>query len=216
MYANAIFVLAVPILAGLLHFTRRRSFRGVLLTKSSLSALFVLTALTGPHGYGPYFALVFAGLLLCLAGDVLLVFPGRTSFLAGLFAFLAGHVLYSAAFFTLASPGPLTWMAAALCIPLSGAFFLWLRPHLGKMTLPVLAYVAIITVMVVGAATLMGENALAPSGRRLALAGAVLFYLSDLFVARNRFVKEEFVNRLIGLPLYYAGQFMIASSTLLL
>ena len=36
----------------------------------------------------------------------------------------------------------------------------------------------------------------------------------DLFVARQRFVAEAFINRLIGLPLYYAGQLLIAWSTL--
>ena len=38
------------------------------------------------------------------------------------------------------------------------------------------------------------------------LAAALLFYASDFFVARDRFVRPGFVNRLIGLPLYYAAQ----------
>jgi uncharacterized membrane protein YhhN len=208
----AILVPAVLLLAGLLRFASRRSFRGVLLTKSSLSALFVLAALTGPAGRPLYFSLILAGLICCVAGDVLLVFPARRFFLAGLFAFLAGHVLYGTAFFTTAAPGPQTVWAAALSVPASAAAFFWLRPYLGKMRLPVLIYVVIITLMVIGAATLAGEAGSGTAGRRLALAGAVLFYLSDLFVARNRFVKEEFGNRLLGLPLYYAGQFMIAFS----
>jgi len=40
----------------------------------------------------------------------------------------------------------------------------------------------------------------------------VSFYISDLFVARDRFFKTEFSNRLLGLPLYYAGQFLLAFS----
>ena len=43
-------------------------------------------------------------------------------------------------------------------------------------------------------------------------AGALLFYVSDLAVARHRFVKAELLNRAIGLPLYYAGQVLIAMS----
>jgi hypothetical protein len=42
--------------------------------------------------------------------------------------------------------------------------------------------------------------------------GAVGFYLSDLSVARDRFVVSEFVNRLWGLPLYYAAQVAMAWS----
>jgi uncharacterized membrane protein YhhN len=43
-----------------------------------------------------------------------------------------------------------------------------------------------------------------------AAVGALLFYLSDLAVARHRFVHPAFVNRAIGLPLYYVGQLLIA------
>jgi uncharacterized membrane protein YhhN len=43
-----------------------------------------------------------------------------------------------------------------------------------------------------------------------AAAGAVLFYLSDLAVARHRFVRPAFLNRAWGLPAYYAGQLLLA------
>lgn len=42
--------------------------------------------------------------------------------------------------------------------------------------------------------------------------GATLFYLSDLTVARDRFVRRRFANRLVGLPLYYAAQVLLALS----
>jgi uncharacterized membrane protein YhhN len=44
------------------------------------------------------------------------------------------------------------------------------------------------------------------------LVGAVMFYVSDIFVAHQRFVMQSFTNRLIGLPLYYAAQFLLAFS----
>jgi hypothetical protein len=50
------------------------------------------------------------------------------------------------------------------------------------------------------------------SGRTLIFAGALCFYLSDLWVARDKFIKDEFQNRLIGLPFYYLGQFSLAFS----
>ncbi|HNT86971.1 MAG TPA: lysoplasmalogenase family protein [Candidatus Hydrogenedentes bacterium] len=40
--------------------------------------------------------------------------------------------------------------------------------------------------------------------------GAVLFYVSDVMVARDRFVKSDAWNRWIGLPLYYGGQMVLA------
>ena len=44
------------------------------------------------------------------------------------------------------------------------------------------------------------------------VSGATLFAISDLFVARNRFVKAESINRIIGLPIYYIAQLMLAYS----
>src|SRR5258706_119486 len=42
--------------------------------------------------------------------------------------------------------------------------------------------------------------------------GAGLFYLSDLCVARDRFVAPGFANGRVGLPLYYAAQLVLAHS----
>ena len=50
------------------------------------------------------------------------------------------------------------------------------------------------------------------AGTLLVLGGALSFYFSDIFVARDRFLKNQFLNRLIGLPLYYLGQFLLAFS----
>ena len=46
----------------------------------------------------------------------------------------------------------------------------------------------------------------------LLLAGAALFFVSDLAVARDKFVGASFLNRAWGLPAYYAGQLLIAWS----
>ena len=80
------------------------------------------------------------------------------------------------------------------------------------MNLPVLSYIIVITIMVVGAWSVIGDTQLAFSGRVVIFVGALSFYFSDVFVARNRFLKPGFFNRLIGLPLYYLGQFLLAFS----
>jgi uncharacterized membrane protein YhhN len=210
---NAFIVIgALSLLVGLLIFVKKEFTKGILLTKPSLSALFVIVALTGPSANPTYFNFVLAGLVFCVAGDVLLIFPTKEFFLAGLVSFLAGHVLYSIAFFTMASPGTLTWIITTLCILISGAIFVWLRTHLGRMLIPVIAFMAVITVMVIGATSLANNEQLGFNGRALVFCGAILFYLSDIFVARHRFVKRQYFNRLAGLPIYYAGQFMIAYS----
>ena len=80
------------------------------------------------------------------------------------------------------------------------------------MNLPVLLYIIVITLMMSGAWSVLGDGTLALSGRIAVFTGALSFYVSDIFVARDRFLKTEFLNRLVGLPLYYFGQFLLAFS----
>ena len=42
------------------------------------------------------------------------------------------------------------------------------------------------------------------------LVGAAAFAISDIFVARQRFVMEAPINRQVGLPLYFAAQLLLA------
>ncbi len=46
----------------------------------------------------------------------------------------------------------------------------------------------------------------------LLAAGALCFFASDGAVARQRFSHESFWNKAWGLPLYFAGQLLIAWS----
>ncbi len=154
-----------------------------------------------------YGALILAGLVLSWFGDVFLISRKLLHFRLGLVSFLLGHVAYVIAFVSVGLDGMLTGMAA---IPLSVTavvVFLWLRPNLGRMKVPVLAYVVVITVMVICAV-----GTVHTPGGAVRVLGAMAFYLSDLGVARDRFVAEGLANRLFGLPLYYGGQVLLALS----
>jgi len=210
---NVIITLAAAIfLAGLLYYEKANHLKGKLPTKTVLSCLFIFTALVQPHPIPEYYYLLLVGLIFCLGGDVFLALPRERMFLFGLVSFLMGHVFYVICFFYLAELSLWTWIGAGIGLCVSGGVFFWLRPHLGSMLIPVSAYIAVITVMLVGAWTVLGDDGVKFSGRLLVFIGAVSFYISDLFVARDRFLKTEFTNRFLGLPLYYFGQFLLAFS----
>jgi len=149
---------------------------------------------------------------LCLAGDVCLAVRGEIFFKAGLIFFLLGHVFYIFSFFSLV--GFSHWISpeGLAVITASAGIFLWLRPHLKNMVIPVGAYVAVITIMILGAWAAFQGSSGGVLGKVFILAGALAFYLSDVLVARDKFIREAFLNRFIGLPLYYAGQFLLAFS----
>lgn len=216
MLNQLIIVLAVILLVGLLYFEKNGNQKGKLPTKTILSCLFIFTALVQTHPIPVYFYLMLIGLVFCLGGDVFMALPQERMFLLGLVSFLLGHVLYVVCFFYVADVSQWTMIGCLVGLLVSGLVFWWLRPHLGSMLVPVIAYVIVITVMVIGAWTVLGDTKLSYAGRLLIFIGAVSFYLSDLFVARDRFLRSEFSNRLIGLPMYYCGQFLLAFSVGLL
>jgi len=209
---TVIIIAAALLLAVLLFFENNGNQKGKLPTKTVLSCLFILTAVLQAHPLPAYFYILLMGLIFCLGGDIFLALPREKMFLCGLVSFLLGHVCYVLGFFYVANLNPWTWGGSAAGLTVSGLVFFWLRPHLGSMLVPVIAYVVVITAMVIGAFTVFGDTGLNLTGRIIVLFGAVSFYLSDLFVARDRFLKTEFTNRLFGLPLYYAGQFLLAFS----
>ena len=169
------------------------------ITKVAASMAFVLLAFARA-GDSPFDRRVLAGLCLSLLGDALLLSARRPAFLAGLVAFLLAHVAYAAAF----APGSATppWAALPILAALA-AVLRWLWPHLGGMKGPVVAYTLVISAML--------HLALGVA-RWQVPAGAVLFYVSDLFVARDRFVRPGLPNRIAGLPAYYAAQLLFAAA----
>jgi uncharacterized membrane protein YhhN len=213
---TAIIVFAAALLAGLLYAEKKEVFKAKLAVKIVHSTLFILSAVSHPHPIVPYYHFILNGFIFCLGGDVFLALPRQKMFLYGLVSFLLGHLFYVAAFFYTAGINQGSVIGLAISAMASGAVFLWLRPHLGAMKIPVIFYILVITAMVVGACSVLAAGNLAVSGRMLVFSGALSFYISDVFVARQRFLKTEFRNRLIGLPLYYSGQFMLAFSVGLL
>ena len=198
-------------LAGLLLVAERRdAARDRWLFKASTSTLFVVAAIGRSPASG-YDWLILVGLALSAVGDVALIPKGQRWFLAGLVAFFCAHVAYTTAFLQFARPETLNRTAAVVSLASGIGCLAYLRPHLGNMAVPVAAYVAVITIMLVAAWSMDPAVPLAASRR--AMAGATLFYVSDLAIARDRFLPGTgFTNRAVGLALYFAGQFLLAFS----
>jgi len=201
--------LCVIAVIGLLFAERRGSRVGLWLTKPVASAAFIWLGLESGALDTSYGQLVLAGLALCMLGDVLLIPLGKAGiFRAGLFAFLLGHVAYSAAFLT-RSLAPVGLVAGGLAL---AAFIYLVLRWLGRsvpadMVLPVRAYM-----LVIGMMSALACAVTAAGGPWQAAVGALAFTASDVSVARDRFVRHEFANRAWGLPLYYGAQLLIATT----
>lgn len=185
--------------------TRRASGLGERVFKPLASTAFVAAAIANGAHRSAYGTAVLVGLMFSWWGDVLLISRARRVFLGGLVAFLLGHVAYSVAFLRRGvSPGATLVSLLLLLVPL---YFVgrWLVPAVDRpMRAPVLAYMAVITLMVA-----LAVGTFAARGEPWVLVGAVAFYLSDLSVARDRFIAPGWNNKLWGWPLYFGAQLVL-------
>ena len=139
-----------------------------------------------------------AALVCSLVGDVLLMLPADL-FVAGLAAFLVGHLCYVAGFWV-HGPGAIAFLSRPRRWPS------WWRPwpsHPGRVgtaarvRVPVALYIVVISVML--------ATALA-TGNVAAGVGAALFVSSDTMIAWNRFVRP-FRGADVGIMVtYHLGQ----------
>lgn len=175
--------------------------------KMVASTSMVSIVITGDPLLDGYSMFVVAGLLASWIGDLALSFTGQRSFLAGLAAFALAHGLYTAGFFARSPMDLVAVTASGVIMALTAAAILrWLAPYAPEqMHLPVAVYVGIISVMVVAS---FGTSGTLPDPR--IPTAAVLFAISDVFVARNKFVSTTLANRVAGLPTYYAAQVLFA------
>ncbi len=148
-----------------------------------------------------------AALVASLVGDVLMMVPG--AFVAGLAAFLVAHVGYIVG---LDVAGGGSAIAVGLCVVGVGAGAVVVGRRLlagmkarggSRERMPVVAYVAVITVMV--------GSALA-TGRVLPALGALLFMVSDSLIGWRRYVREQEWMPVAIMVTYHVGQALLVLS----
>ncbi len=154
--------------------------------------------------------LVILALFLCLAGDYFLSMEGDKNFSLGLAAFLLAHLVYSVFFSSglpvsfLSTPEArdTAFILAALIVTV--LFRLW--PYLGEMRNAVIAYAMAIALMAFSARLAQPGN--------IVLLGIVLFVISDIILANDKFtpLRTGIVRQAMPFAvwlLYFSGQSLI-------
>lgn len=181
----------------------------VYMAKPATTSLLLLIALYAPAPVSPFYQVTISvGLLFSLAGDSFLMLPSDR-FIAGLVSFLLAHLCYIGAFGSQVTWPLLSWWGLPV-VGFAVGVYLVLAPHLGKMQLPVLVYMTVITLMAWLALTLFVQQRAAWT--LCAASGALLFVISDAALALNRFRKRFWSAQLVVLGTYYLAQWLIALS----
>jgi len=159
-------------------------------------------------GGGRYALLVFIGLCICAAADVML----GVRFVVGGALFLTGHLFYMAAFCTQQTPG---WY----CLPVFGVMLALLWLFLSRFRSRIQPPILYRGVQLYGAAlaALLAFSLPLPfvafSARTLLAAlGAVIFVLSDLGVCHGMLCKISRKRDFCYLGIYYLAQLLLGLS----
>ncbi len=194
-----------------------KNARGIYVFKPLSTILIIciaLLALVSPNTNTVYTTFVIAGLIFSLGGDVALMFTSDRAFIIGLVSFLTAHVVYSAGFVVLNGFFPQDVITAALLLALAVGIYLYLYSGLGKMKFPVALYTLVISFMVWRAISTLFGTTFSLTQAILLSIGAILFYLSDVILAINKFKSPRRWYRPLNLATYYGGQLLIALSTI--
>ena len=181
---------------------RRRTALEYVAKPGVIALLIGVAVTTAPTG-GPLPVWFLAGLACALVGDILLV--GERWFLPGLAAFLGTQLCYLAGLAQAAGSTTGLLLGAgvvALALPALGGPLLRAvsRGPERVMTVPVAVYMLVVSGMVLTAAW---------TGSWLALAGALLLYLSDTILGFARFVRRRPWSELALTVTYHLGQAML-------
>jgi uncharacterized membrane protein YhhN len=189
------------------------------LTKPAVMVfLFVwLFTATGFGGASLWFGI---GVILCLAGDILLIFEDRF-FIFGLAAFLLGHVAYIIGFNVPPPTFDFFGLLLAVFIALLGGRIFGriqaglMEKKLLRLRRPVMAYTVVISLMLLSAMLTLFRTDWRPGAALLVTAGAGAFLVSDVILAFNKFVSPIRNGRMLNIAVYHLGQIMLAAGVVL-
>jgi uncharacterized membrane protein YhhN len=215
-----IFFIAALILAVLEAVALQKNwFRLEVIAKPGVMIVLFVWLLTsaGLNGALIWFGL---GILLSLAGDVLLMISLDRFFLMGLIAFLMAHAAYIIGF-NIPLPSLSLWgIVFAVMVSLGGARVIrrivaaLASKGQARMRTPIIVYSMVISIMLLSAMMKLMDMTWNANAALLVSVGAFLFYISDIILAWNKFVAPIQHGRIYNIAAYHLGQIMLIAGVI--
>jgi len=188
---------------------------GALLNNSVLS----FGALNAAHEYALASLLIAIGLGFGMLGDIclnlrLVLKDGKKIFLAGIAAFLIGHLLYLAAIILQIQDTKALLIGIGAGIVCAAGLLIWIFKNITAQKVFKIFGIFYVGAVVVMTAVAVTKFILDGSSRSLVfMIGAILFTASDVILIFNMFSEHKKAwMRPTNLSLYYLGQLLIAGS----
>lgn len=156
------------------------------ISKPASTVAFLLVLVTVDVVHDASWAWRIAAFVFCLLGDVFLMLP-RDSFVPGLASFAVAQLLFTVGFAAGETTSARTIVGLVIIVPvavvLARRFIRAIRTAAhSELVVPVAVYMVVISAMSIGAIA---------EGSPVAIAGALIFMVSDSLIAETRFVKER-------------------------
>ncbi len=222
------FLIAILEMLGEVVFDMKKIPYGIWIFKPLLMPILIWWYYKETKAHTPFDKIILASLLFSWWGDNFLmpaIFKTDINFLFGLASFLIAHVLYVAAFLKTNIETPSLLKKRPYLVLIFGLYgALLLRtlfaanvPEFAEMSIPVIVYATVIMIMVISALNRYGK--VLPISFKWVLIGALMFMLSDSFIALSRFTNlfegMQSLARLLIMPLYLIGQYLIIKGCVL-
>ncbi|MGV6831613.1 MAG: lysoplasmalogenase [bacterium] len=180
-----------------------------------VGSLIIYLVLNWNHLVSAIKYLTLCALVFSLTGDILLLFAAHSDlyFIFGLVAFLCAHIFYAITFLKRRVQKFKFSVVILLILSYAIGIVYFLKDGLGELLLPVICYVVIITLMAISA--LLRKGIQPNSSYLWVLAGAILFLISDSFLAINKFHTKLPLEHLLIMLTYAFAQFAIVRGILL-
>lgn len=155
-------------------------------SKPSATLAFLLTAATLDVAHNAPWSWRICAFVMCIAGDVFLMLP-KDTFVPGLASFAVAQILFTVSFATGETTATRVLIGIVILVPvallLARRFVTAIKKSShNELVLPVCMYMVVISAMAVAAIA---------NGSPVAIAGALIFMLSDSLIAETRFVSAK-------------------------
>lgn len=183
---------------------------GVFLTKPLIMlSIIVFYYLQSQKSFEKQDILMLIAFTFSWLGDIFLMFSGELFFMLGLGSFMMTHLFY---IFVFSRNKTKANHLARICIPiLSISIFLLIYNHVEKgLLIPVLVYMLAISTMAITAS----ERKTNTESFRFVFVGAILFVISDSFLAIEKFAYKIPASTILIMSTYVLAQYFIATGFL--
>ena len=151
--------------------------------------------------------LFYIGLFLAFFSDVFLIIINDTFFLTGMIAFMLMNIFYSISFlqlnkFRLRKSLPVIIITVMLLIT-GYDLFRFLQDDMGDYKIPVMIYMFTVSVMIIAAVNIAGNNQYRKVALNYFIPGAFVFLIENVLVAINKFHFEGNKNIYLAVMVTY-------------